>query len=99
MKEYIERKAIGKIAEEIKPNFAPLHRLVIDAFIYAIVDKVPLADVTEAVHGKWIDSHGNIVCSVCEAEYSDEIRFMNRNYKGELLPYCPNCSAKMDKEN
>jgi hypothetical protein len=81
MKEYIEREAIIKLSKEIKDNFAPLHRKVIDAFIYYADNNLPSADVAPVVHGKWIgnkydwdndynppevkDSH-YLVCSNCE---------------------------------
>ena len=55
-------------------------------------------DAVEVVHGRWVDNYTNIICSVCGAEYSDEIIFMNRNFKYENLCYCPNCGAKMDLE-
>ena len=45
--------------------------------------------------GRWIDDHTSIVCSKCKAEYSDEIIFMNRDFKYDNLNYCPNCGAKM----
>lgn len=48
-KEYIEREAITKLAKEIKDNFAPLHRAVIDAFVYGIKTNIPSADVVEVV--------------------------------------------------
>ena len=46
--------------------------------------------------GEWIDDCTYIICSECKAEYSDEIVFMNRNFKFENLKFCPNCGAKMD---
>lgn len=94
MKEYIEREAIDKLANEIKTNFAPLHRHVIDAFIYAIVDKVPAADVAPVVHGEWIERSDKgilnmrcpYMCSICGRV--EELK----------EPYC-NCGARMDGGN
>lgn len=60
--------------------------------------RLPLIDASEVAHGRWIDNYTNIVCSVCNAEYSDEIVFMNRNFEFEDLKYCPNCGALMDGE-
>lgn len=48
--------------------------------------------------GHWEDDHGDYVCSVCQAQYSDEIPFMNRNFKYEDLAYCPNCGTRMRGE-
>lgn len=53
------------------------------------IEQIPAADVTPVVHGQKIEDEGIGVfylCSLC----------------GECLPYganyCPNCGAKMDKE-
>ena len=53
------------------------------------IEQIPAADVTPVVHGRKIEDEGIGVfylCSLC----------------GECLPYganyCPNCGAKMDKE-
>lgn len=53
-KEYIERKEISKLAHKLKSEFAPLHRAVIDAFIYSINNNIPTADVVEVRRGKWV---------------------------------------------
>lgn len=61
-KEYIELEAITKLAKEIKDDFAPLHRAVIDAFVYSIKTNIPTADVVEVVrckdcavpHNRWL---------------------------------------------
>ena len=55
-------------------------------------------DARPVTHGYWIEEYMHIRCSVCGATYSDEIVFMNRNFKNEPLPYCPNCGSKMDSE-
>ena len=61
------------------------------------IKKLPSIDAVEAVHGQWIDQRTHIVCSVCNAEYSDEIVFMNRDFEFEDLKYCPNCGARMEE--
>ena len=55
-------------------------------------------DARPVIHGYWIEEYTHIRCSVCGATYSDEIVFMNRNFKNEMLPYCPNCGAQMDNK-
>lgn len=57
--------------------------------LIGVVRRFPAADVTPVVHGRKIEDEGIGVfylCSLC----------------GECLPYganyCPNCGAKMDKE-
>ena len=54
------------------------------------------APVLEVRHGHWIEDRMNIVCSECGVEYSDEIIFMNRDFKYKSLNYCPNCGSQMD---
>lgn len=67
------------------------------------VAALPAADVAPVVHGRWLDEdfpekmatvHGFAICSVCgklshKAEHGYNI----------LSIYCPNCGAKMDKED
>lgn len=60
-----------------------------------IICRTKPADVKEVRFGYWIEAYGDITCSACNASYSDEVRFMNRNYKCEDLPYCPNCGSQM----
>lgn len=62
------------------------------------IARFPTIDAVPVVHARWIDDCTNIVCSVCNAAYSDEIVFMNRNFECEDLKFCPNCGAKMDGE-
>lgn len=52
MAEYIEREKIVELSKILKDNFAPLHRMVIDAFIYNIDKNIPTADVVEVVRCK-----------------------------------------------
>lgn len=93
MNEYIEREEIIKLANEIKDNFAPLHRAVIDAFIYNIETNIPTADVVPVKHGKWRLEPDEemphpmfklVVCSNCS------------NKANSTYNYCPNCGVKMD---
>ena len=58
--EYIGREKIVKLANEIKDNFAPLHRLVIDAFIYCIETNISTTDVVEVVRCKDCKYNGKI---------------------------------------
>ena len=57
----------------------------------------PTIDAVPMVHGKWIDSaeHGGYcVCSACHDCYVDGEWVI-----GGKWSYCPNCGAKMDKED
>ena len=62
---------------------------------------IPAADVAPVRHGRWEKSEDNyyslnlVKCSVCHEEWcfeiDDDVKDLNYNY-------CPNCGAKMDKE-
>lgn len=89
-KEYIEReKALEKVIE-VKHHDPELSGVVLHRYIKEIdLKAIPAADVAPVVHGRKIEDEGIgffYLCSLC----------------GECLPYganyCPNCGAKMDKE-
>ena len=62
--------------------------------INSVLEKLrefPAADVAQVVHGRWIASHDEFcACSICK--YPIYVGWNQTNY-------CPNCGAKMDKEN
>ena len=60
------------------------------------IKNAPTIDAEPVKRGRWIDDRTEIVCSSCEARYSDEVVFMNRDCKHDDLKYCPSCGAKMD---
>lgn len=75
-------------AADAAEKIAEKHRIRIADLCDTFGD-IPAADVTPVVHGRKIEDEGIGVfylCSLC----------------GECLPYganyCPNCGAKMDKE-
>lgn len=45
-------------------------------------------NVEIVAHGKWVDDHGNDMCSVCGFACSDTYYLGDANY-------CPECGAKM----
>lgn len=49
-------------------------------------------DAAPMVYGRWIDMDYTWECSVCHAQ-------ANRRMFSKNLSYCPNCGAKMDKED
>ena len=53
----------------------------------ALIDTIPAADVAEVRHGRWIEKAPHPYCSECFVECRDK------------TPYCPNCGARMDKED
>ena len=98
MKEFIERAAamdaiLGlTIADPAVAQYA-------DAVCYHL-QNLPAADVAEVRHGRWLTTDAyphHLYCSVCYKTYAKNAKWVN-----ELdLPtnYCPNCGARMDKED
>ena len=100
MKEYIDREAtlnerpegrnpgqVGK--EEYNKGWNDCR----SAF-YKCITSMPAADVVEVRHGRWETAPYNGVydmrCSACG--FAPGIRFYSSDY-------CPNCGARMDKED
>lgn len=67
---------------------------------HKIVASIQAADVAEVRHGRWMTTDAyphHLYCSVCYKTYAKNAKWVN-----ELdLPtnYCPNCGARMDKED
>ena len=70
-----------------------------------LIDSIPAADVAPVRHGEWLNFYGDFSTAECELcaelyevspdespqkEYFDAFK--------EFYRYCPNCGAKMDKE-
>ena len=58
------------------------------------LNRIPAADVAPVVHGRWIEQEKYTFgvmydCSICDNRILDN---------GHSWNYCPNCGAKMDKE-
>lgn len=101
MKEYIERAAVEKFIEDGLNNPDKNKAFGHDAIeIMAEIHYMPAADVVEARHGRWLTTDAyphRLYCSVCYKTYAKNAKWVN-----ELdLPtnYCPNCGARMDKED
>ena len=63
----------------------------------------PAADVAEVRHGRWIEldecANEGVYCSVCHKKvYKIDYAWSNNPVKMKS-PYCPNCGARMDKED
>lgn len=95
MKEnYISLTDIFKYRDDIRDKFAPLHREVINAFVYGLT-QLPPAEVEPINYGRWIpasDKPGvkiGMKCSECKARitYSE---FFNGNHN-----YCHKCGVEM----
>lgn len=95
MKEYIEKASamesiIGLTI--VDPAVAQYANAV-----YYNLQNLPAADVVEVKHGRWVKpvpGDGENYCSVCKAE---QPWFYGYGYFES--DYCPNCGARMDKED
>lgn len=90
MAEYIKRKDLLEIIDDIaKDETCPTN---IAENIYYAVDSTPAADVEPVRHGYWqIGYFHDRVCSCCTHPDNDLDDYSH--------PYCPNCGARMDKED
>ena len=97
MKEYIERAALKR---ELAPYEENDFSQQMDV-ILAIVDAQPTADVAPVRHGRWIPE----ACeSVSKRNRLIEYRVYSCSICGRSngrvkKRYCPNCGARMDKED
>ena len=110
MVEYIERAAVHDLVKRL-PEY---HMFSYDRTESLIgispddvdfgVDEIPSADVVEVRHGRWIEDERtypgpglkNNLCSVCgeiAGSWKEGLE------PGRKWAYCPNCGARMDKED
>ena len=83
MKEYITRREALIVLEEMEDIESG----------FAAMYEIPTADVAEVRHGRW-EKHGSKwQCTGCKVLMS-----IDGTPQENLLYYCPNCGAKMDKE-
>lgn len=87
MKEYIERAVVKTLLER--------YGATNDAM--ALIDTIPAADVAEVRHGRWnvVEALSDDIQTAGECNICGE----NINWFGKLPNYCPNCGARMDKED
>ena len=91
-KEYIEREAL--IARYDAEHVGPPGRA------RDLMATAPAADVAPVVHGRWIcinKRYGEYECSVCHGVDSNCSDYYGIHAVTEQ-EFCPNCGAKMDKE-
>ncbi len=66
-----------------------------------LVGNAPTVDAAPVVRSRWIehenDYDGELECAHCHARFDGEIWYMQMKYRG-WPKHCPNCGAKMDKE-
>ena len=90
MKEYIEKAAARNAVKRVIGDQDHICKAMMD--FYVALNEVPVAEVVEVRHGRWIDVSGessnlNWKCSLCTK------RVLQKS------PYCPNCGARMNKED
>ena len=91
MSEYIEREALLKHAialnnpHELGENIVPV----------SDIEAAPAADGAEVVHGEWAFTNAGWKCSLC----GHSMPYWPMASTQEKTNYCPNCGAKMDKED
>ena len=85
MAEYIER-------EKVLSKAAPLAGCFSNMISAYDVIMIPAADVTPVVHGRWLYGDYYDIGDVC-SECDWDSQMTHPSYR-----YCPNCGAKMDKE-
>lgn len=85
MTEYIDQR---KLLLKLMQNGCP-------ASVIDIVLSFPAVDTTLAVHGKWVDGEEN--CPICG---KSKFKGLDADIWADWKPkFCPNCGAKMDKED
>ena len=104
MTEYIEREKVVSKFEAIKNRGVSLKDAIYLDGVMAVLDTIPAADVAEVRHGRWIEDERtypgpglkNNLCSVCgeiAGSWKEGLE------PGRKWAYCPNCGARMDKED
>ena len=105
MKEYIEKAAVEKFIEDGLNNPDKNKAFGHDAIeIMAEIHYMPAADVAPVRHGRWIEDERtypgpglkNNLCSVCgeiAGSWKEGLE------PGRKWAYCPNCGARMGKED
>lgn len=92
MAEYIEREAV--LDEYDRQHNGP------PGGARKIIAEFPAADVRPVVRGRWIDldecSNEGVYCSNCQKKV---YKFSYSNTMKRKSNFCPNCGAKMDKED
>ena len=95
MKEYIERAAVIDLITRRyeQPELCTYE-----------INSIPAADVVEERHGRWFfTEYEFFTCSVCGESYYNgaESTAQAESYlnSGHTYKYCPNCGARMGKED
>jgi len=104
MSRYIDA---NKLLEQMKKESIFMFNNYLNGFVRAMktLENQPTADVKEVIHAEW-ERKGQtctFYCSECGKEIKNT-RLVDNSHKAEVINiwdeyiYCPNCGAKMDKE-
>lgn len=91
MKEYIERAAVLKVLEEYYPGVDERLHIVKD------ITSIPTAEVAEVKHGRWEFLGPNRLIKGCMCGTCSVCHIRSKYIENTAI--CPNCSARMDKED
>ena len=90
MKEYIcKEDLIKNINEGLNTSYFGHDAIE----VMAEIEYMPAADVVEVVHARWHDGRCTNCCHEA-LDYLDDCEM-----KTYITKYCPECGARMDKEN
>ena len=68
------------------------------SFAIATIDTAPTIETQPVKRGMWVETHCDLICSVCKWEYIDELPYMSRNgYDSyyEAFAFCPHCGSRL----
>ena len=103
MKEYIERAAARNAVKRVIGDQDHICKAMMD--FYVALNEVPVAEVVEVRHGRWIDLNAEnstgplFKCSECSHLHNPNRDDLDLE-RVELNPlYCDACGTRMDKED
>lgn len=94
MPEYIERESLLDIAKKVADMYSVTG--LTSVHIIKAIEKAPTEDVETVKHGYWQWKECKCFCSICKEEGG--IKHHYEDGTVDLYSFCPNCGAKMDKE-
>lgn len=95
MDDLISRKAAMDVFMGMPPDF--YHT----SYIVGEINCLPSVDAVPVMHGRWLkNKYGETVCSECNNDALQVLTgcLVNRHFEYRKSKFCPNCGAKMDKE-
>lgn len=107
MSECIEREALLRaLSKEVEYDDDGEQEINSDT-VFITIEAAPAADVARVAHGKWREdtdpADGDLRCTHCGTAWpkfvQDQIAEQGIWTLQTLFKFCPNCGAKMDKED